>query len=223
MGKLMSEMLAAMRQYFETAWWWGAKPAANVTSTLKAFNAINAVNATPLSGAPAATALETVTPADRDFRFRLARKNAHVAFANLGQSFQRMMLEPKAQQKFVAEFNDLLVQCHVLAAEITAAAPLVLDILQQESEAPQPLDRALAVVRENLARAQAGEPPPGDQTETTKNLTRELDSMVVDIEKSGARPTEFVQAIKLLVLQIKQMLAASFLIRKDAAEIQLPM
>ncbi|HWX13074.1 MAG TPA: FUSC family protein, partial [Trinickia sp.] len=216
MGKLMSEMLATLRQYFETVWWWGAKPAANVT------NVTNVTNAATIFGGPAATAPETVTPADRDFRFRLARKNAHVAFANLGQAFRRMMLEPKAQQKFVAELNDLLVQSHVLAAEITAAAPLLLDVVRQERDAPQPLERALAVVRENLSRAQAGEPPSGDQTETTKELTRELDSMVVDIEASGARPAELVQAIKLLVLQIKQMLAASLLIRKDAAAIQLP-
>ena len=217
MGELVSEMLATMRQYFETVWLWSEKPAAaNVT------NATYATNASTISVTSTATASEMVTPADRDFRFRLARKNAHVAFANLGQAFRRMMLEPKAQQKFVAELNDLLVQSHVLAAEITAAAPLLLDVVQQEREAPQPLERALGVVRENLARAHAGEPLPGDQIETTKKLTRELDSMVVDIEESGARPTEFVQAIKLLVLQIKQMLAASFLIRKDAAAIHLP-
>jgi uncharacterized membrane protein YccC len=196
MGKFVSEMLAAMRQYFETVSLWDAKQSAKPP--------------------------ETLTSADRDFRFRLARKNAHVAFANLGQAFRRMMLEPKAQQKFVAELNDLLVQSHVLAAEITAATPLLLDIVRQEREAPQPLERALCVVRENLVCAHAGEPLPGDQIETTKALTRELDSMVVEIETSGARPAELVQAIKLLVLQIKQMLAASFLIRKDAAAIQLP-
>ena len=36
-----------------------------------------------------------------------------------------MMLEPKAHQKFVAELNDLLIQSHVLASQITAAAPLL--------------------------------------------------------------------------------------------------
>jgi uncharacterized membrane protein YccC len=218
MGKLVSEMTATMRQYFETVWWWwDAKTAVANVATVT-----NTTNAATISGAPAAVAPETVTPADRDFRFRLARKNAHVAFANLGQSFRRMMLEPKAQQKFVAELNDLLVQSHVLAAEITTAAPLLLDVVRHERIAPPPLDRALNVVRENLARAQAGESPLGDQTETTKELTRELDSMVVDIEESGARPAELVQAVKLLVLQIKQMMAASLLIRKDAAAIQLP-
>ncbi|MBV8260924.1 MAG: FUSC family protein, partial [Paraburkholderia sp.] len=61
----------------------------------------------------------------RDFRYRLARKNVHVAFANLGQAFQRMMLEPKSAQKFVPELNDLLVRSHVLASQITAIAPLL--------------------------------------------------------------------------------------------------
>jgi hypothetical protein len=46
--------------------------------------------------------------------------------------------------------------------------------------------------------------------------------MVTEIEKAGTRPPEFVQEIKMLVLQCKQMLAASFLIRKDAGAIRLP-
>jgi uncharacterized membrane protein YccC len=212
MGKFVTDFLSAMRQYFETVWWWVGKAAANGASAWGASGAPKAAPSAPGTG----------TPADRDFRFRLARKNAHIAFANLGQAFRRMILEPKAQQKFVAELNDLLVQSHVFAAQITAAAPLLRNVAEHESEVPAALARALSTVRENLARAEEGEPAPGDQAETTKELTRELDSMVVEIEQSGTRPAEFVQEIKMLAVQCKQMLAASFLIRKDAEVIRLP-
>ncbi|MFP4906556.1 AraE protein, partial [Paraburkholderia sp. BR14261] len=122
----------------------------------------------------------------RDFRYRLARKNVHVAFANLGQAFQRMMLEPKAAQKFVPELNDLLVRSHVLASQITATAPL----LRSTARADQPevkldaLERALSCVRENLVAAEAGTPAPADQADITKQLTRELDAMVVEAERA---------------------------------------
>ncbi|MGN6316257.1 FUSC family protein [Trinickia sp.] len=205
MGKLVSEMLAATRQYLESAWWWGNAPAAAMASA-----------------APGAAASDAAGADDRDLRYRLARKNVHIAFANLAQAFRRMMLEPKAQQRFVPELNDLLVQSHGLAAHITAAAPLLRSMAQHEPDGSQALQRALSSVRENITCAQKGEPPPADQAETTKQLTRELDAMVVDIERAGAQSAEFVGEIKLLALQCKQMLAASFLIRKDAGVIRLP-
>jgi uncharacterized membrane protein YccC len=62
---------------------------------------------------------------DRDYQFRLARKVVHTTHANLGQAFRRMMREPKSKRIYVAELNDLIVQCHALASHITAAAPLM--------------------------------------------------------------------------------------------------
>jgi uncharacterized membrane protein YccC len=161
---------------------------------------------------------------DRDFRYRLARKNVHVAFANLGQAFQRMMLEPKSAQKFVPELNNLLVRSHVLASEITAAAPLLRAVIQADRKSQQPLQRGLSVVRENLEQAEAGVAPPADQADVVRQLNRELDSMVIDAEKTPecAGKAEAVNELKLLAHQCKQMLAASFLIRKDASVIRLP-
>jgi len=207
MGKLVKEMLAATRQYLESAWWWGNAPREGVTPPAAATR----------------TGLDAGGAGERDFRYRLARKNVHIAFANLAQAFRRMMLEPKAHQRFVPELNDLLVQSHVLAAHITAAAPLLRGMAEREPDGSQALQRALSTVRENLTRAQTGEAPPVDQAETTKQLTRELDAMVVEIERAGTQPAEFIGDIKLLALQCKQMLAASFLIRKDAGVIRLPM
>ncbi|MEX3690739.1 FUSC family membrane protein [Paraburkholderia sp. BR14263] len=160
----------------------------------------------------------------RDFRYRLARKNVHVAFANLGQAFQRMMLEPKAAQKFVPELNDLLVRSHVLASQITATAPL----LRSTARADQPevkldaLERALSCVRENLVAAEAGTPAPADQADITKQLTRELDAMVVEAERALGASAELPQELKLLAHQCKQMITASWLIRRDASIIRLP-
>lgn len=50
----------------------------------------------------------------------LARKNALVAFSNFAQAFYRMMGEPTSQQRCVAEFNNLLIQNHVMAAQISS-------------------------------------------------------------------------------------------------------
>jgi uncharacterized membrane protein YccC len=184
---------------------------------------VAAAAAGPMSTVTAATpaAAAAATALDRDYRYRLARKNVHVAFANLGQAFQRMMLEPKMQQKFVPELNDLLVRSHILASQITAAAPLLKTSAQYDSVSLQPLQRALTVVRDNLSAAEAGTPPAG-QTEITKQLVRELDAMVVNAEESPDYPEDPIHALKLLAHQCKQMVAASYLIRKDASVIRLP-
>ncbi|OXH87765.1 hypothetical protein CA830_22230, partial [Burkholderia multivorans] len=164
------------------------------------------------------------TSLDDDYRYRLARKDVHIAFANLGQAFQRMMIEPKAHQRFVPELNDLLVQTHVLGAQITAAAPLIRAACAADGNIPQDdaLQRGLAAVLENLKKAEAGEPPPADQLEATKQITRDLDAMVVSAEQSDAVDADLTYDLKVLAHQCKQMLASSLLIRKDASVIRLP-
>ena len=165
---------------------------------------------------------------DNDFPYRLARKNVHIAFANLGQAFQRMMIEPKAHQRFVPELNDLLLQTHVLGAQITAAAPLIRSASAAFGGPADPharhddaLRRGLAAVLDNLEKAEAGE-PPAHQIEATRQITRELDAMVVTAEQSGSVGAERTHDLKVLAHQCKQMLASSLLIRKDASVIRLP-
>ncbi|CAB3806119.1 FUSC family protein [Paraburkholderia caffeinilytica] len=204
----------------------GASAGASVGATTNASSSraatVNNASAKPAGGAsPAAVAAATAL--DRDYRYRLARKNVHVAFANLGQAFQRMMLEPKSAQKFVPELNDLLVRSHVLASQITAAAPLLRTSAQQaDGVSLQPLQRALSVVRDNLTEAEAGKALPADQGEQVKLLRRELDAMVVETEKSPDYSADAVHDMKLLTHQCKQMLTASAQIRKDASVIRLP-
>ncbi|MBV8627330.1 MAG: FUSC family protein, partial [Paraburkholderia sp.] len=202
----------------------------SATATLSqapGHDAASAMATAPTRAAAASAATRAAAAAagalDRDYRYRLARKNVHVAFANLGQAFQRMMLEPKSVQKFVPELNDLLVQSHVLASQITAAAPLLRTSAQHhDSVSLQPQQRALTVIRENLSEAEAGSPPAPDHVDMTKQLTRELDTMVIEAEQSPGFSSDAVHELKLLAHQCKQMVAASFLIRKDASLIRLP-
>lgn len=63
-----------------------------------------------------------------DLRLRLARKNVHVALANLAESFYRMMLEPKARQWQVVELNNIVIQNHMLSSQIAAATTVLLTL-----------------------------------------------------------------------------------------------
>jgi uncharacterized membrane protein YccC len=199
-----------------------ALKSANATAAKLSSVAVGESTAAATGAGASAAATVAATALDRNYRYRLARKNVHVAFANLGQAFQRMMLEPKAQQKFVAELNDLLVQSHVLASQITAAAPLLQSLANVEGYAIEPVQRTLAVIREDLTEAQTGAAPSEDHGERVKELRRELDSMVVTAERTDEIPGDVLHDLKLLAHQCKQMLAASMLIRKDASVIRLP-
>jgi uncharacterized membrane protein YccC len=52
--------------------------------------------------------------------WRLARKNVYVALGNFAEAFYRMMLEPRSRQWHVIEFNNLMIQTHMLASQINA-------------------------------------------------------------------------------------------------------
>jgi uncharacterized membrane protein YccC len=202
--------------------------AASATAEKLSSVSIGESTAATTSKGASAAATVAATALDRDFRYRLARKNVHIAFANLAQAFQRMMLEPKAQQKYVAELNDLLVQSHVLASQITAAAPLLQTINEAEGQAFEPLQRTFGIVRDNLSDAQGALPEPAREEATPANaddikeLRRELDAMVTNAERTQALPADALHDLKLLAHQCKQMLTASALISKDAAQIRLP-
>ncbi|HDR9151585.1 TPA: FUSC family protein [Burkholderia vietnamiensis] len=214
MGKLVTDMLSSTRKYFEAAWRAGRGASAPAVPVADGAAAVPVV----------AAAIEAPSTALDDYRYRLARKDVHIAFANLGQAFQRMMIEPKAHQRFVAELNDLLVQAHVLGAQITAAAPLIRSTCAADGQRvhDDALHRGLSAVLDNLEKAEAGEPPQADHLDTTRQITRALDEMVVSAEKSDAVGADLTHDLKVLAHQCKQMLASSLLIRKDASVIRLP-
>jgi len=63
-----------------------------------------------------------------DFNLRLARKNVHVALANFAEAFYRMMLEPKSRQWHVIELNNIVMQNHMLSAQISAVTTVLLSL-----------------------------------------------------------------------------------------------
>lgn len=63
--------------------------------------------------------------------WRLARKNVYVALSNFAEAFYRMMLEPRTRQWHVVEFNNLMIQTHMLASQINA-------VMHALTSSPQP-------------------------------------------------------------------------------------
>jgi len=237
MGRMVKAMMGSTRQYFDAVCALGAEP--KMSAARFAKDSVTKDSVTKDSAKD--------QDLDRDYRYRLTRKNVHIAFANLGNAFQRMMMEPKAQQRYVPELNELLVQSHALASQITAAAPLVAALATPaHAQFLEPLQRALSVVRDNLHLAENADAPPqpapgqtpGALTQIIKTVTagstipaaealarsrelnRELDEIVLSAESQSSVPAEAVQELKLLVHQCKQMIGASWLIRNDACTIQ---
>jgi uncharacterized membrane protein YccC len=152
MGRMVKAMIASTRQYLDAACALGTSGASAPASA-----------AAP-AAAPGATALALKeAELERDYRYRLSRKNVHIAFANLGNAFQRMMMEPRAQQRYVPELNELLVQSHALASQITAAAPLFAALVTPaHAQLLEPLQQALNVVRDNLSQAESADATPAE-------------------------------------------------------------
>src|SRR5690606_6391022 len=65
---------------------------------------------------------------EAELAWRVARKNMHIAFSNFASAFYRMMDEPIKRQANVPELNNLLIQNHVLASQITSAMPVLADL-----------------------------------------------------------------------------------------------
>ncbi|XOT98567.1 hypothetical protein ACMTAU_17390, partial [Alcaligenes pakistanensis] len=59
---------------------------------------------------------------EADTAWQVANKNVHIAFSNFASAFYRMMDEPVSRQANVSLLNNLLIQNHVLASQISAAA-----------------------------------------------------------------------------------------------------
>ncbi|MDO9025306.1 FUSC family membrane protein [Zwartia sp.] len=76
-----------------------------------------------------------------DIAWRLTRKNVHVALGNFAEAFYRMMLEPRSRQWHVIEFNNLMIQTHMLASQINA-------VMHALTSSPQ----ANPIVTEHLAK-----------------------------------------------------------------------
>ncbi|KNE27232.1 FUSC family protein [Achromobacter spanius] len=130
------EYLLAGLRYVE-AMQTNAAPAMNAGATAGMTAGTNtATTAAANATTSATTAADTPAVIDADLAWRLARKNVHIAFSNFAEAFYRMMSEPKSHQLSVPELNNLLIQNHVLASQITAAIP-ILAALPKTPEAVQ--------------------------------------------------------------------------------------
>ncbi|WP_459617438.1 FUSC family protein [Bordetella sp. 2513F-2] len=183
--------------------WWEArymKPLARAAARanreylragLDFVRATHAASRPDLPEGEAAAAAATLT--DADLAWRLARKNVHIAFSNFAEAFYRMMSEPRSHQVNVPEYNNLLIQNHVLASQITAAIPLLAGL----AATPEPVRRALEGMLDLLDEKQ---PAPAD-------LPSQFD-------------TEGELAA--LAYPLKQMLRASTMIRRELAGLAEP-
>ena len=93
--------------------------------------------------------------ADADLAWRLARKNVHIAFSNFAEAFYRMMSEPKSHQVNVPELNNLLIQNHVLASQITAAIPILAALPQTPAPVREALDGMARLLDESRMQGPA--------------------------------------------------------------------
>lgn len=103
-------------------------------------------------------------------QFKLSRKNAFVALANLSDAFGRMLSEPRRQQKRISEMHQFVVSNHMLTSHTatlayyvnpyaakyadTAYEPLVDDIVLR-------LERAVAILQDKALP----DPPAGRKEE----------------------------------------------------------
>ncbi len=142
-------------------------------------------------GAPASASDNAI--ADADVAWRLARKNVHIAFSNYAEAFYRMMSEPQQHQVSVPEFNNLLIQNHILASQITAAVPTLAAMPQTPAEVQQALDAMVQLL-------QPDEPEPAE-------LPTQFDTT-----GEGAA----------LAYPVKQMLRAAVMIRQELTAVADP-
>lgn len=122
---------------------------------------------------------------DRPNAWPLARRNTLVAFSNFAEAFYRMMGEPHAHQQHVAEYNHLLIQNHVLAAEIVTT---VSQLRAQPEQAAQAIAfmRALeqSLADSDLEGASLAAPtfdknlPPADWLYPLKQMQRAVQGII---------------------------------------------
>ena len=142
---------------------------------LRAGLALQATRATPAAAPDHEKNLEQA-----DLAWRLARKNVQVAFSNFAEAFYRMMREPRTRQKHVAKYNDLMIQCHMLASQISA----IISLGMGTNPLPAPVAGYLKeVVPALTGLADAASPPPLTQA-ILEGLPAELAYPMRQMQKS---------------------------------------
>ncbi|NGM87307.1 FUSC family protein [Parapusillimonas sp. SGNA-6] len=97
---------------------------------------------------------------EAELRWRLARKNVYIAFGNFASAFHRMMDEPIRRQNNVPELNNVLIQSHILASQISAVIPVLASLPAVPDGIRGSLDAVLSLLEDRHA-----EPPASIETE----------------------------------------------------------
>ncbi len=132
-----------------------------------------------LRAAPGASAHDTHLE-QADLAWRLARKNVQVAFSNFAEAFYRMMLEPRSRQMHVAKYNDLMIQCHMLASQISA----IISLGMGTTPLPAPVADYLGAVVPSLTGLADAPPAPSLTPAILDNLPGELAYPLRQMQKS---------------------------------------
>lgn len=147
MSTYASEALAANKKYLQTGLYYAElNRHYYATSVHKAEQSLSALE------------LEQIAHLEKelgeaDTQCQLARRNVHIAFNNFASGFYRMMSEPTSQQQHVALLNNLLIQHHILASQISAAIPLLASL----KKIPEGINTALAAIEADLSFNEAPE------------------------------------------------------------------
>jgi uncharacterized membrane protein (TIGR01666 family) len=101
--------------------------------------------------------------------YKLSRKEAYVALANISDALTRMTAEPKSKQKNAAEYHELVVLNYMMSSHIATLASIV---LVKSPPAPDPEYQPLVqAVIANLDRAMEGlKENPGQSVHQIKDL-----------------------------------------------------
>ena len=135
---------------------------------------------------------------EAEVRWRLSRKNVHIAFSNFASAFYRMMDEPVSRQRHVPELNRLLIQHHTLASQIAAVIPH----LTQIDEAPEGICQALTATQDALEGRPATQPnvietegdyatiayPLRQMTKAALRIDEEMRALEAPISRGGETP-----------------------------------
>ncbi len=139
------------------------------------------------------TPVDTPTGKASATAWPLARRNTQVAFSNFAQAFYRMMGEPPSRQAHVAEYNNLLIQNHVLATEIATT-------IQQLQALPEPPAPAIAFLKEM------------DQALANADLDRANQDFSIDV--SVYPGADWIYPIKQLQRAVQSIVRESRLLRE---------
>ncbi len=137
---------------------------------------------------------------DAEVKWRVDRKNVHIAFSNFTAAFYRMMAEPVSRQRNVEDLNALMIQHHTLASHVSNAIPLLAEL----ETVPAPITTMLQEIDARLAGEMVATHAAGAAATSSSSAA-----------SSSSAPAE-------LTSPLRQMLAAAVSIERLTPEVMAP-